>query len=82
MPKNEHDERLEEDTGLDVFGNIISAEGIQMDHVKVETIQKFPRPRNVSKLRRFLGMVKYREGICVSADQTIPLRVLLKKEVQ
>ncbi|GJZ15764.1 putative reverse transcriptase domain-containing protein, partial [Tanacetum coccineum] len=36
------------------LGHIVSADGISMDPVKVETITKWPRPTTVTKVRSFL----------------------------
>ncbi|GKA63672.1 hypothetical protein Tco_0763278 [Tanacetum coccineum] len=41
------------------LGHIVSADGITMDLVKVETITKWPRPTMITKVRSFLGLVGY-----------------------
>ena len=63
------------------LGHIISKEGIQMDLEKVQAISYFPRPVNISELRRFLGMVNHvrKQYASHMADTTKPLRDLLKK---
>lgn len=42
-----------------VKGHIVSAEGIQSDPVKLEAVVKYPTPRNIEKLRAFLGLSNY-----------------------
>ncbi|GFR57939.1 Pol polyprotein [Elysia marginata] len=63
------------------LGQIVSAEGIQIDPEKVEAINKMADPTNLTELRRFLGMVnhvgKFTQFL---TDVTKPLRELLKKE--
>ena len=53
-----------------------------MDPEKIQAMSNFPRPANISELRRFLGMVNH-VGKFAShiADTTKPLRDLLKKEM-
>jgi hypothetical protein len=41
------------------LGHIISANGIKVDPAKVETILSWPRPNNITELRRFLGFCSY-----------------------
>jgi hypothetical protein len=41
------------------LGHVLSADGIRPLQNKVEAIQKAPRPKNVSELKSFLGMVNY-----------------------
>lgn len=65
------------------LGQLITPEGIHIDKTKVEAITKFPRPENVSDLRRLLGMVnhvgKFTQNL---AETTQPLRDLLKKDTE
>ena len=42
-----------------LLGHIISSEGINTDPVKIETIATYPQPKNVTELRRFLGLASY-----------------------
>ena len=64
------------------LGHIISPSGIQIDPEKVKAIRNLPQPRNVSDLRRLLGMTnqvnKFTEN---NAEMTKPLRDLLKKDI-
>nr|GEX59082.1 DNA/RNA polymerases superfamily protein [Tanacetum cinerariifolium] len=41
------------------FVHIVSADGITMDHTKVEAITKWPRPKTVTEIRSFLGLAGY-----------------------
>ena len=41
---------------LDVVGNNITQDGFQPLQDKVAEIRKYPKPKKVNKLRRFLGL--------------------------
>ncbi|GJS20157.1 reverse transcriptase domain-containing protein [Tanacetum coccineum] len=41
------------------LGHIVSADGITIDHAKVEVITKWPRPTIVTEVRSFLGLAGY-----------------------
>lgn len=41
------------------LGHIINAEGCQPDTSKIESIQNFPEPTDITELRRYLGMINY-----------------------
>ena len=57
-----------------LLGHIISKEGINTDPAKIETITAYPRPQNISELRRFLGLASYyRRFIRCFADLARPL---------
>ena len=63
------------------LGHVISGEGIAPDPAKVESIVKFPAPRNLKELRRFLGMASfYRKFVDGFARVAGPLTQLLKKD--
>ena len=65
------------------LGQFLTKEGVQMDPAKVEAIQKLPCPHNVPELRRILGMLNFvHKFVPDLADQTRPLRELLKKGIQ
>ena len=65
------------------LGHIITPEGIHIDDEKVKVITNFPRPENISDLRRLLGMVNHVGKFAPNlSDTTKPLRDLLKKETE
>ncbi|VVA38750.1 PREDICTED: reverse mRNAase, partial [Prunus dulcis] len=41
------------------LGHMISAEGIYVDPQKIEAVLNWPRPTSVTKIRSFLGLVRY-----------------------
>nr|GFB58770.1 putative reverse transcriptase domain-containing protein [Tanacetum cinerariifolium] len=62
------------------LGHIVSADGITMDHAKVEAITNWPRPTTVTEFRSFLGLAGYYrifvEGFSLLA---LPLTKLMRK---
>ena len=44
---------------MQFLGHIVGAEGIKPDPEKIEKVRNYPRPTNVTEVRRFLGMVQY-----------------------
>ncbi|GJV10243.1 putative reverse transcriptase domain-containing protein [Tanacetum coccineum] len=62
------------------LGHIVSADGITMDHAKVEAINKWSRPMTVTEVRSFLGLAGYYrrfvEGFSLLA---LPLTKLMLK---
>ncbi|UYV76491.1 hypothetical protein LAZ67_14000675 [Cordylochernes scorpioides] len=68
---------------MKVLGHLIDGDGIYPDPDKVEAVRNFPRPKNVSEVRSFLGLCSYyRRFIKSFADITGPLNELLKKGKQ
>lgn len=62
------------------LGHVISREGIQADPSKTEKIKSWPRPRTVTQVRGFLGLVQYlRKFIPLLAEHTAVLTPLTKK---
>ena len=65
------------------IGHIVSAEGIRVDPVKIEAIVNWKPPRNVTEVRRFLGLAGYYrrfvQGFSVIASS---LTRLLRKGVK
>ena len=62
------------------LGYIISADGLASDEEKVKAIEQFPVAKDVSSLRRFLGIVDYyRLFICSFDDIAAPLFKFFKK---
>ncbi|KAL0167354.1 hypothetical protein M9458_039198 [Cirrhinus mrigala] len=59
--KAEHRQHVQQ---FNFLGYNISAEGVQMDQGKVDTIQKWPLPSSIKELQRFLGFTNfYRSSI-------------------
>ncbi|UYV83453.1 K02A2.6-like, partial [Cordylochernes scorpioides] len=68
---------------MKVLGHLIDGDGIYPEPDKVEAVRNFPRPKNVSEVRSFLGLCSYyRRFIKSFADLTGPLNELLKKGKQ
>ncbi|GAA6054862.1 hypothetical protein NBRC10513_006213 [Rhodotorula toruloides] len=62
------------------LGHIISREGIEADPSKVEKVRNWSRPRTVSQVRGFLGLVQYlRKFIPSLAEHTAVLTPLTRK---
>ncbi|GAA5908929.1 hypothetical protein JCM5296_006825, partial [Sporobolomyces johnsonii] len=67
-------------TRTEFLGHIISRDGLEADPSKTEKIKNWARPRTVSQVRGFLGVVQYlRKFIPKLADQTAVLTPLTKK---
>ncbi|SGY32227.1 BQ5605_C002g01336 [Microbotryum silenes-dioicae] len=67
-------------TSCDFLGHVISRNRIAADQSKVERIVGWPRPRTVTELRGFLGLVQYlRKFINGLAQHTKPLADLTSK---
>ncbi|UYV80731.1 hypothetical protein LAZ67_19001552, partial [Cordylochernes scorpioides] len=66
---------------IKILGHLVDANGIHPDPDKVEAVSKFPRPRNISELKSFLGLCSYyRRFIENFADKARSLHDLLKTE--
>nr|GEZ28124.1 putative reverse transcriptase domain-containing protein [Tanacetum cinerariifolium] len=62
------------------LGHIVSADGITMDHAKVEAITKSPRPMMVTEVRNFLGLAGYyRRFMKGFSFLVLPLTKLMRK---
>ena len=65
------------------FGHIISEEGIRVDPKKIEVIIEWKPPRNVTKVRSFLGLAgNYRRFVKGFSMTTTPMTRLLQKNVR
>ena len=63
-------------------GHIVTPEGIKADPAKIEAIQNFPQPKNVTDLRAYMGLINQLGHFFPDLSQiALPLRPLLKKNV-
>ena len=63
------------------LGHVVSEKGIQTDPKKVEAIQKWPIPTNVTKVHSFLGFTNYYHGFIKKNTQVAkPLHKLISGE--
>ena len=68
-------------TNMQILGHRVTSEGRFPTEKGTESISSFPRPHNVSSLKRFLGMVGYfREYIRNMSHRTQNLRSLLSQK--
>jgi len=69
-------------SSLKYLGFIVDSSGVHPDPEKIRAVKDYPCPKNVSDIRRWLGMVnqlaKFIPNLC---DKTKPLRDLLCKDV-
>ena len=69
-------------TAVKYLGHIVSADGVRPNPGKVDSIVKFPSPKNVDELKTALGMLSYyRKYIRGYAEIAHPLTKLMKKDV-
>jgi hypothetical protein len=65
------------------LGHIISEEGIAVDPEKIEAIKEWPTPKNVTKVRSFMGLVGYyRRFIEGFSKISHPITSLQKKGIK
>lgn len=65
---------------VEYLGHVISKDGVAMDPRKVKSILEWPRPKTVTDVRSFLGMVGYyRKFLKHFAEISAPLVELTKK---
>eukprot|EP00253_Pinus_taeda_P032530 PITA_32530 len=48
---------------VEYLGHVISREGVQVDPNKIKAIKEWPKPKNLSKLRGFLGLIGFKINI-------------------
>ena len=67
---------------VNFLGHVISRRGIEVQEDKVAAVKNWPRPRNLTELRSFLGLCSYyRRFIDRFADVAAPLHELQRKNV-
>ena len=65
------------------LGFVISENGLSPDPKKLEAIEHFPRPNDLTELRRFLGMASYyRRFVAGFTEIVAPLNKLTQKNVE
>jgi len=65
------------------LGQIVSADGVRTDPLKVEAIKSMPIPEDVSQVKSFLGLVNfYAKFVPNLATYCEPLNELTRKDVQ
>ena len=65
------------------LGHILSPNGIRVNPEKIEVIKKYPVPKTVTQVRRFLGMTQYYRRFQKNyANIAKPLQNLTKHDVQ
>lgn len=65
------------------LSHVISQEGIVVDRSKIDSILNWDRPKTVSKIKSFLGLVGYyRCMVEMFSRITLPLTRLTRKEVK
>ncbi|KAL0186709.1 hypothetical protein M9458_018379, partial [Cirrhinus mrigala] len=68
-------------TSTSFLGYIISPEGVAMDEKKVEAVLKWPQPRTLKELQRFLGFTNfYRRFIRNFSSVAAPLTSMTKRQ--
>ena len=64
------------------MGHIISKEGIKPDPAKIDKVQQYPVPKNLTQIRAFLGLASYyRRFIKDFSSIAKPLNYLLRKDI-
>lgn len=70
-------------TEIDFLGHHISRRGVEPDQSKIDKVRDWPRPRNASEVRSFLGLVRYISAFLPKLAQlTSELNPLTTKEAE
>ena len=65
------------------MGHVVSNEGVSVDPQKVEAVTNWPRPKNPTEVRSFLGLAGYyRRFVKGFSIRASPLTKLLRKDVK
>ena len=74
--------KMEVGESIPFAGFVFSGEGIYPDPARTEAIREFPKPKNITELRGFLGLAQ-QLGYFVPdlAHLTVDMKALLKKDV-
>jgi hypothetical protein len=64
------------------LGNVVTAQGIEVDPAKIEAISSWPQPKTVTQVQSFLGLAGfYRRFVKDFGSIAAPLNELTKKDV-
>ena len=70
-------------TSIEYLGHIIDHQGLHPTEKKVQAIQEAPKPKNLSELRSFLGIVNYYNRFLPNLSTKLtPLYALLSKQAK
>lgn len=65
---------------VEFLGHVVSREGVQPNESKINVVKDYPRPRNVTDVRAFLGLCNYyRRFVQGFAKMAAPLNQLTRK---
>ena len=64
------------------LGHMVSKDGIQVDHRKIEAVIDWPRPTTITEVRSFLGLTGYYRRIVKDFSKIVaPLTKLTQKKM-
>ena len=70
-------------TQVAFLGHVVNREGVCPDPRKIEVIQKWPAPINVSEVRSFVGFASYyRKYVSNFSEMAAPLHALTRKDAK